>query len=141
MKDILTGIFCIVFSLFFFGIATTFPHSPKIYNSPGIYPQALVILLFILAIALIFSGIKKARKASPPIQASGDLAKPLLISSILVGYLILLLNSGFILATVIFLLLIYRLLGGSWRTGILFSVLLTLGEFLVFGSLLKVPLP
>jgi cobalamin synthase len=141
MKDILTGIFCIAFSLFVFGLATTFPHSPKIYNSPAVYPQALVILLFILAIILIFSGIQELRKAPPQFHAPNDLTKPLLISATLVGYLILLLTSNFVIATIIFLLLIYRLLGGSWKAGVVFSVLLTIGEFLMFGSILKVPLP
>ena len=54
MKDIMTGVLCIAFSLFFGGLATKFPHSPKIYNSPAVYPQTLVILLSILAVMLIF---------------------------------------------------------------------------------------
>lgn len=141
MKDILTGIFCIGFSLFIFITASTFPHSPKIYNSPAVYPQALIILLAILALVLIVSGSLQMKKAPPHQQVSINVSKPLYIFATLVGYLILLLFSGFMIATFIFLLIIYRLLGGSWMAGVVFSVLLTIGEFLVFGFVLKVPLP
>lgn len=141
MKDIMTGVICIVFSLISWGLATKFPHSPKIYNSPAIYPQSLAILLSILAAILIFSGIRQKKLALPNSQLSNDLAKPLLISATLIGYLILLLSVKFVLATFIFLLLVFRLFGGSWKEGLVFAVLLTIGEYLVFGSLLKVPLP
>jgi len=141
MKDILTGIFCVVFSLLIFGVATTFPHSPKIYNSPAVYPQTLAILLIILSVILIFSGIRQTKITTPILQAAKDLSKPLLISATLAGYLILLLTSNFVIATFIFLILVFRLLGGSWKEGVVFAILLTIGEYLVFGSLLKVPLP
>ena len=141
MKDILTGIFCIAFSLFFFGFSTTFPQALKIYNSPAVYPQSLVILLFILAIILIASGIRQRSKTLPQVEKSRDLYKPLLIAATLVGYLILLHATHFMAATIIFVLVLYRLLGGTWKGGIVFAVLLTIGEYLVFGSLLKVPLP
>lgn len=141
MKDIMTGVLCIAFSLFFGGLATKFPHSPKIYNSPAVYPQTLVILLSILAVMLIFSGARKTKAAPSKLQVSKDLSKPLLISTTLVGYLILLLTSNFVIATLIFLFLVFRLLGGSWKEGVVFSIILTIGEYLVFGSLLKVPLP
>ena len=141
MKDILTSICFVVFSLLIFGIATTFPHSQKIYNSPAVYPQALAILLIILSVILIFSGIRQIKIKNPILEAAKDLSKPLLISATLVGYLILLLTSNFVIATFIFLILVFRFLGGSWKEGVVFSILLTIGEFLVFGSLLKVPLP
>ncbi len=141
MKEIMTGVFCIAFSIVFWVLAMKFPHSPKIYNSPAIYPQSLAILLIILAAILIFSAIHQKKLALPRFQVSSDLAKPLLIFATLIGYLILLLTANFVLSTFIFLLLIFRLFGGSWKQGLVFSVLLTLGEYLVFGSLLKVPLP
>lgn len=141
MKDIITGVLCIGFSLIFWGIATSFPHSPKIYNSPAIYPQSLAVLLCILAAILIFSGIRQAKLAPPKFQVANDLAKPMLIGATLIGYLILLLKVKFVFATFIFLLLVFRLFGGSWKEGLVFSALLTVGEYLVFGSLLKVPLP
>ncbi len=141
MKDILTGVFCIAFCLFFWVVATTFPQAPKIYNSPAVYPQSLIILLFFLAIILIASSIRQKIKSSPQVIQSRDLYKPLLISATLVGYLILLFTAHFLTATIIFVFVLFRLLGGSWKGGIAFAVLLTIGEYLVFGSILKVPLP
>jgi len=141
MKDILTGVLCIGFSLLFWGLATRFPHSPKIYNSPASYPQALAVLLCILSAILIFSGIRQKKPALTKFQPTIDLVKPMLIGATLIGYLIFLLKVNFVLATFIFLLLVFRLFGGSWKEGLVFSVLLTIGEYLVFGSLLKVPLP
>ncbi len=141
MKDILTGIFCIVFSLFVFVTASTFPQSPKIYNSPAVYPQSLIILLIFLALTLIVSGILQIRKKPPHVQKPTNLSKPLWIFATLVGYLFLLSNVNFVIATFVFLIVIYRLLGGTWIAGAVFSVLLTVGEFIVFGFVLKVPLP
>ena len=141
MKDIITGVLSIGFSLIFWGLATRFPHSPKIYNSPAIYPQSLALLLCLLAAILIFSGIRQTKPAFANFQVSNDLAKPMLIGATLIGYLIFLLKVNFVLATFIFLLLVFRLFGGSWREGLVFSVLLTIGEYLVFGYLLNVPLP
>jgi len=141
MKDIITGVLCIGFSLISWGFASSFPHSPKIYNSPAIYPQSLAVLLGILSVILIFSGIRHPKIAPPKFQVANDMAKPMLIGATLIGYLILLLKVKFVLATFIFLLLVFRLFGGSWKEGFVLSVLLTVGEYLVFGSLLKVPLP
>lgn len=141
MKDLMTAAFCIAFSLLFWGLATQFPHSPKIYNSPAVYPQALAILLSILSVILVFSGIRQIKTVPAKLQAAKDLSKPLLLSATLIGYLILLLTTNFVIATLIFLFLVFRLLGGSWKEGVVFSVLLTIGEYLVFGSLLNVPLP
>ena len=117
------------------------PPFTKIFNSPAVYPQALAILLIILSVILIFSGIRQIKIKTPILEAPKDLSKPLLISATLVGYLILLLTSNFVIATFIFLILVFRFLGGSWKEGVVLSILLTIGEFLVFGSLLKVPLP
>lgn len=141
MKDILTGFFCIAFSLFFFGFSTNFPQALKIYNSPAVYPQSLVILLFILAIILIAGGIRQMSKTPPQVKKNRDLYKALLISATLVGYLILLYVTHFMTATIIFVLVLFRLLDGSWKEGLVFAVLLTIGEYIVFGSVLKVPLP
>lgn len=141
MKDIMTGAFCFTFSLVFWELASKFPNSPKIYNSPAIYPQSLSILLSIFAAILIFPSIRQKKLTLSTFQVSHDLAKPLLIYLTLIGYLILLLTVKFVLSTFIFLLLVFRLFGGSWKQGLIFSILLTIGEYLVFGFLLKVPLP
>lgn len=142
MKDVIIGVFCLAFSALVYGLTTTFPQPQKIYNNPASYPRALIFLLLILGVTLAIAGIRQIKTAglirgNPNI----NLRKPLMICVLLAGYLILLHILGFSAATFIFLILVYQLLGGSLKEGIVFSGLLTLGEYIVFGMLLKVPLP
>ena len=143
MKDGIVGIFCILFSIWVYVLTLGFPQDKRLYKAPAVYPRFLLFLIVILGGILIVRGarqIKAAKSLNNEIPRP-NFGKPLIIILGLLGYFILLYIFGFVVATFIFLIGAYHTFGGSLKEGVLFSILLTGGEYLVFGLLLKVPLP
>jgi len=143
MKDLLIGIWCLGFSTWVYVLTREFPHAERIYKAPAAYPRVLLFLLTLFGIMFISRGIwhLKMTGSVPKRALPMNITKPLIVMVSLIGYFFLLYACGFIVATFIFLIGAYRVFGGSVKQGVVFSALLTLGEYGVFGLLLKVPLP
>lgn len=143
MKDILIGIWCLGFSTWVYVLTREFPHAERLYKAPAVYPRVLLFLLTLFGLMFIGRGIwqRKVAGSVPKKILLANITRPLIVIASLIGYFLLLYAFGFIVATFIFLIGAYRLFGGSFKQGVVFSVVLTLSEYGVFGLLLKVPLP
>lgn len=142
MKDVIVGILCLLFSTWVYVLTMDFPQTERVYKNPASYPRVLIFLLLLFGIILGIKGIKQLRTTGLEKGGLGkNFRRPLTITVLLIGYFTLLYLFGFLVATFIFLILVYHIFGGSLKTGLVFSALLTLGEYVVFGVLLKVPLP
>ena len=142
MKDVIVGIWCFLFSTWVYILTRGFPQTDRVYKNPASYPRALIFLLLLFGMILGIKGIKQLRTAGLEKGKSGrNFRRPLTIIVLLIGYFTLLYLFGFLVATFIFLILVYHIFGGSLKAGLVFSACLTLGEYVVFSVLLKVPLP
>ena len=142
MKDVIVGISCLLFSTWVYVLTMNFPQTERVYKNPASYPRVLSFLLLLFGIILGIKGVKQLRTTGLEKGRSGEnFRRPLTITILLIGYFTLLYFFGFLVATFIFLILVYHIFGGSLKTGLVFSACLTLGEYVVFGVLLKVPLP
>jgi len=142
MKEINLGIFLISFMILVYGWTTKFPKADKSYNDPAYYPKLIILFIIILSIINISTGVKqlKIRGLTKNVD-NRSIQKPLVIAGIMIGYLILLYFIGYLAATFTFLITIFKISGGTWGRGILFSTILTLGLYTLFSFLLKIPLP
>ncbi len=109
-------------------------HDPQ----PGFFPFIGAILLIALAGLLIAQAL---RGAGEPSEASREsLAPPAVLLVGLALYVALLEWAGYPVTTALMALLALRVLGAKWVPGIVVSVLLSAGSYLLFVRL-GVPLP
>ncbi len=105
---------------------------------PGFFPLIGAILLIALAGFLIAQALRGAGEAS---EASAEsLGPPAALLLGLAIYVALLEWAGYPVMTALMALLALRVLGARWAPGVVASVLLSLGSFLLFVKL-GVPLP
>ncbi len=111
------------------------------HPGPGFLPFGLSIVLFILSVGLILTRWKKGA-TSTPFWPQRTWLRPLLGLAILFLYALLIGKLGFLVTTLIFLLiwmgLIERL---RWLTIVSISLSVTAALYLIFGLFLEVPLP
>ncbi len=109
-------------------------HDPQ----PGFFPLIGAILLIALAGLLIAQALRGAGEA--PEASKESLGPPAVLLLGLALYVALLEWAGYPVMTALMALLALRVLGARWVPGILVSVLLSAGSYLLFVRL-GVPLP
>ena len=116
------------------GLTVGSAHDPK----PGFFPLIGAIVLVALAGLLIAQAFRGAGKLP---EASGEsLASPAVLVVGLAIHAALLEWAGYPVMTAVMALLALRVLGTRWVPGVVASVLLSLGSYLLFVKL-GVPLP
>ena len=105
---------------------------------PGFFPFIGGILLIGLAVLLVVRG---ARGGGPAAETAREsLGPPAILVAGLVVYAALLEWAGYPVMTAFMALLALRVLGSRWLPGVVASVLLSVGSYLLFVKL-GVPLP
>lgn len=104
---------------------------------PGFFPRVIGGVMVLLSLGVL----GQARRATKPLrQGAGDLRTVLLVLGLLALYLLGWGIGPFAVRTALFLLLLLRLLGQPWRTGVTLSLSLTAVVILAFRIGLRVPL-
>ncbi len=142
--DLYMGIIILVFSAAFYYFSYHFagyeiekvPHDV----GPAFLPRLLLGALAVESVALILSGVSKGtdpRPMKPVFQL-----KPILMLASFVAYIVLCTFFGYLIATLVFMILAFFMLGvrGVW-TMILVPPLITFGTYFLFGSILNIYLP
>ena len=142
--DLTMGIIMLTFSAVFYYLSYHFSgyEIEKVpYDvGPAFLPRLLLGALTIEAVALILSAVSKSadtRRMKPIFQL-----KPIVMLASFVVYIYLCLFFGYIVATMVFMILAFFLLGvrGVW-TLVLVPPLITLATYFLFGSILGIYLP
>ena len=109
----------------------------------GFFPLILGALLLILSIILLGESLtREKRQALPSWTTVGGWRTLLLTGGILFAVAVLFELIGYIAAVAIIMLFLLRTIGKrKWPVVLLISGASALGFFLVFGYLLKIPLP
>jgi putative tricarboxylic transport membrane protein len=127
-----------------FLLARTFPSGKTLEMQPGFYPQVLGVLLVLLAGLQLFQTLTRTRAAGWRRTFKFALPrsfKPLLVLGLMAGYWMLLFFTGFVVSTVIALLAMVKIFGGSWRQALLTCLVGPPLFYVVFQLLFEVPLP
>lgn len=138
-KDLILGAFMLALSAFYLYFAQQIKTKPKLtpsYASDRIMPTILGILLAILSIILIFQGIKKLKAPEEGEVKKMDRADAMAVVytfAIIIGYIILMPIAGFILSTIIYLILQMIVLAPpDKRNYALFAIVSVVFTILVF---------
>ncbi len=111
------------------------------HPGPGFLPFGLALCLIALSLALIFKNWK-GKTSSTPFWPQRTWLRPLLGVTIFVFYALVIQWLGFLLSTLLFLIIWMRLIERvRWRTLIGISIGTTAGLYFIFIFFLEVPVP
>jgi len=117
------------------------------------FPYFIFILMFIFAIGLLYREYKIKNSEKSSLSHSSDKektdknkvidneTKPFLLLVTVAGYVFLLNQIGYILATLIFLVGCMLLLGARVKTTLIFAPIITIFIYVLFGIFLNLGLP
>ncbi len=113
---------------------------------PGFYPNLIAGIMIILAIALFVQTLRNHEPEEKKKERSPMAIKPYIAMVLLVLYIFLMNKIGFIITSVLFMMILtYLFFGTEFRKNLLpslcISVMVPVGIYLLFHNLLKVPLP
>jgi hypothetical protein len=143
MKNV--GVWIGSFMLIFSGIIFWESRSMTYYNGvapgPGFLPLWLSGILFILSILYILRSLKKEiilfSKVLPKGKGLGNIVT--LIGSVIL-FIVMISYAGFVISSIVMLFLLFHR-GYKWYWGLGLSVVVTMIIFVIFGTMLQVPLP
>jgi putative tricarboxylic transport membrane protein len=146
-RDVATGAFTLVIAAAVFVLARDFPGGTRAEGmGANFLPILLASILATLSVLLIGKGYLFAPSAA---EAEADVSprgvyrafRPALMCLFVLLYLLVLEYAGYVIATPVFLFAVVSALGGGRGRAAIAALALTAGIWLVFGVLLKVPLP
>ncbi|GBF12235.1 tripartite tricarboxylate transporter TctB family protein [Tepidibacillus sp. HK-1] len=143
-SDIVSGVLFVIISIYVIIESLRFKDLLEYPGSlgPHVFPIIVGILLAFSGIVLIFKGWNNVHIKS---EVQGGIwfknKTFLLVVVIIFGYALIINHLGYSIATSIFLLSMSKTLNVNWKLAIALSVILTAVIYLLFGSLLGVPLP
>ncbi|MBI2529196.1 MAG: tripartite tricarboxylate transporter TctB family protein [Candidatus Rokubacteria bacterium] len=108
---------------------------------PGFYPLVLGIALAVPAAVLFVRGVRRTRTV-PAATAHVPPGAVLVVAADLLVYPVLLTYLGFVVATLVFLVVIFRGVElKRWLPATVTAALITLVAYLVFAYALRIPFP
>lgn len=144
VTDISAGIVLLLFALAGYALSMNLVdvNSTAKYG-PDFFPKLILATLAIFAIVLVVSGAKKIRNSKSMLGINKTVVFNIfLFILILIGYIMLFFTTGFIISTVVFLLI------GQWVFGIrkipvviVTTITIPIALFFVFTVFFKIPLP
>lgn len=138
---IVSGVFA-VFAIIIIAISLGYPPSNHGVPGPGMFPIIIACLILLSALILVIQTLRMPKERDTSIDLkSKNVLNVYITMAGLVVYVVLLPLVGFIVTTSIMLLLYIKWFSKrSWWKCILISVLFTVGIFMLFGSVLNVPM-
>lgn len=140
-RDLILGIVMLLFSGFYLVYAQQIKTRPKLtpsYASAKIMPTLLGILLAALSVICIIQGIRQLKAPSDEKgkrMDKGDLMAVVFTFAVIIGYVILLPVLGFILSTVLYLILQMSILSPpEKRNYVLFAIVAVVFTAIVFAA-------
>ncbi|WP_158232536.1 tripartite tricarboxylate transporter TctB family protein [Sporosarcina sp. P13] len=143
ISDISTGTVLLIFSLIGYFYSTKLAVDSTIKYGPDFFPKLVFSLLAFTSVILLLTAILRFKRSKEFVSMSQKVIfGVVLFIVVLIGYIGLFFLTGFIISTIIFLLI------GQWLFGIrkipiliATSILLPFVLYFVFTFLFKIPLP
>ena len=142
LSDRLMGAGAVVAGAVIFGATLRFPRLEDGAPGPALFPQMLAGLMVLFGAILV---VRPERAAAAPAAASGERRRAAvnvaLVFGAIVAFMVVAPGAGFLLtASGILFVLMWRLGTAPWRAALV-AAGLTLFVYVVFGKVLRVPLP
>lgn len=148
INDAILGIIIIILSSLVIFESRSFPALPGVPYGPGLFPTIIACFMIVGGVILIFKGIKKlpitgwyeleewARKRNTYFTLG-------IIFSVLLFYILFSEKLGFILTSILILssMLLWTRGRKQFLSSVCISVFFSLIIFILFGKLMRIPLP
>ena len=136
MADRILGLLILVLTIFYGWTAGSYEASFGDPLGPAAFPQMLAVPAALLSLFLVL------RPDPDPAWARGLPAiRQIATVGVLIAYAFLLEDLGFVVATALGASAMGRLLGAGWQKSVISGVAMAVGLFVVFDTLLGLPLP
>lgn len=142
--DALAGVLLALLGSYVFLAARMFPNLAGGYPGPGLFPQLLGIVLAFSGAGLVVNGVLTGTlfRRAPLIRASTrEKTSALLVVLAVVFYILMVERLGFASVALLILAGLMLRLGVPTRWSVVLGLGLTLLLYVLFGWLLRVPLP
>lgn len=149
-EEILIGIILFFFSIFVYVESVKLPDFGKSYESPGLLPAFIAIVMFILSIIMIMGEVKKELKLKRENKKPQDdiTEEPLWNKRVIVAiiiilfYIVILPYTGFLVSSIIFLfvLMLFLRAGNIFLVGLI-SVSVPIAIQYLFANIFKQLIP
>ena len=138
---IVSGTFTL-FAIIIIGISLGYPPSNHGVPGPGMFPIIIASLIIVSAVTLVIQTLRMPKENDSAVDLSSKNVLNVYVSMAgLIVYAVLLPMLGFLSTTTVMLVLFIKWFSKRpWWKSILISVLFTLVIFLLFGSVLNVPM-
>ncbi|ARD48632.1 hypothetical protein SporoP37_11055 [Sporosarcina sp. P37] len=143
ISDISTGIVLLLFSVIGYFFSSKLKVDSTIKYGPDFFPKLVFLLIAVTSVILLITAILRFKRSKDVIAFNGKTVfGVVLFIIVLLGYIALFFQTGFIISTIVFLFI------GQWLFGIrkipiliATSILLPFVLYYVFTFLFKIPLP
>jgi len=146
MDNIYIGSILIVVLIFTYFLTFSFPSVGGIFADPALYPRIIIFILMLLSGVTLFNGLKEVKKKKhtgkeiiEKNKQKTNLKKPIEVLFCLIIYFSSLNYFNLIIPTFIFLIIIFMIYGGKFKTGIIYAIFLTLSLYILFEMIFKIP--
>lgn len=145
-KDLIPGIVWMVLGISISIYSKTLKLGKLASPGPGLMPFLLGLTLSIFSVLVVARSLLSAQKEKglheEGIWFQVDIKKIVLVTGSLIMYALLLEKIGFVITTLVILLILFRAVGSQkWSSVLVSSILTVLFTYLVFVIILKVELP
>lgn len=141
-RDFVGGSILLIFSVWFYFTAQTIPRGNVSGMPPSFFPSFLAIILGILSVIVVGKGIKQILTGIQLQVERKNYRSVFLLFLLLSGYLLAFQYLGFIVTTIIYLIIIMLFLKAGKLVKIVpISIIITLAVYYIFGVGFNIPLP
>jgi putative tricarboxylic transport membrane protein len=133
---------CLVFSIGYLGMSIPFPRGELDQPGAGVFPLIVGAGLTLASLATMWEGWHMEKATQVGLPNSADRNRLFSLMGLLFGYILLLPWLGMTIVTIVFCVLLLRVLSDlSWLRTLAYSLVISTAFYAVFVSLLKVPMP
>jgi predicted small integral membrane protein len=126
----------------YLGMSFQLPFGQLSRPGAAVFPVMVGVLLLLVSLATVWEGWRLDEGERIDLPAGADRTRLLSLIGLLLGYFVTLPWLGQIVGSALFCILLIRLLSGlSWPRVVAYSIPMSIGLYIVFVTLLKVPLP
>ncbi len=132
----------LLFSAAYLGVSLRLPFGQMDQPGAAVFPVLSGALLMFSSLTALWEGWRLDRAEKVVLPAGADLKRLLILAGLLLGYFLLLPWLGQVVGSLLFCILLIRLLSGlGWVRVLVYSPIVSFLLYFVFVYFLKVPMP